>query len=154
MTTPITRPPKKPGSQPGAKPRKWTPEMDAELRRLYPYQGSIPTAAAMGLSRPSVKARAERLGLCCVHGAHPQSRKKQAPTAAAQAMKSGLFVDQKPLIHSARSAQRPVSTATVDTSRARITIAPPKLDTRFQPEPGYVGEFSRLKPGQYLPEDA
>lgn len=42
---------------------------------------------------------------------------------------------------------------TVDTSRARITIAPAKTDGRFAPDPDHRGVFSTMGPGRYLPKE-
>lgn len=42
----------------------------------------------------------------------------------------------------------------VDSSRAKITACPPFKDTRFEPAPGYVGEFAAAGIGRYVEADS
>ena len=61
--------------------------------------------------------------------------------------------DRRELVIGQLVRQRTVDTTPVDDSRARITVCPPKPDTRFAPAPGHVGEFARAGIGRYVEPD-
>lgn len=160
------------GPKLGAKPIKYTDDLCEQVGKIYQSLGQTLPAEALGLTRQQVKNIAARIGAKCDHGTQSPSakavrtaallkadREKREAAARANAAKAAAArrggpvpMERKPLRHEARPA-KPQATATVDTSRARITVAPPKLDTRFQPDPGHVGEFSRLGIGRYHPEE-
>lgn len=111
-----------------------TPEMSELLKRMYTSGRSAELAKQLGCTLNVVQKAASRMGL---------SAARRAPSKPAQVGKNMLFGSPRP------STVKPASTATIDISRARITIAEPKLDMRFQAAPGHVGEFSRLGVGRY-----